>query len=139
MRTLPAATRLTQRVGGFGQDDQPRISRHHSEREPHPDRDGARDLDQAEADARFQIELEVLWAGKRAVITSSAPRPLNAEGASTRRIRMTRTRSIVTIAVTPTLALALALGAMTIAPAQEPPPPVNPAPNQGPDEGRGPF
>src|SRR5262247_227570 len=72
MRTLPAATRLTQRVGGFGQDDQPRISRRDSEREPHSDRDGARDSDQTEADARFQIELEVLWAGKRAVITSSA-------------------------------------------------------------------
>src|SRR5262245_18495609 len=55
------------------------------------------------------------------------------------RTRMARTRSIVAIAVMPTLALALALGTMTIAPAQEPPPPINPAPNRGPDEGRGPF
>jgi imidazolonepropionase-like amidohydrolase len=52
---------------------------------------------------------------------------------------MTRTRSIVVIAVMPALALALALCAMTIAPAQEPPPRINPAPNRGPDEGRGPF
>jgi imidazolonepropionase-like amidohydrolase len=52
---------------------------------------------------------------------------------------MTRTRSIVVIAVMPALALALALGAMTIARAQEPPPRINPAPNRGPDEGRGPF
>jgi imidazolonepropionase-like amidohydrolase len=52
---------------------------------------------------------------------------------------MTRTRSIVVIAVMPALALALALGAMTIAQAQEPPPRINPAPNRGPDEGRGPF
>jgi imidazolonepropionase-like amidohydrolase len=52
---------------------------------------------------------------------------------------MTRTRSIVVIAVMPALALALALGAMTIALAQEPPPRINPAPNRGPDEGRGPF
>lgn len=52
---------------------------------------------------------------------------------------MTRKRSIVIIAVMPALALALALGAMTIAQAQEPPPRINPAPNRGPDEGRGPF
>jgi hypothetical protein len=52
---------------------------------------------------------------------------------------MTRTRSIIAVAVTPALALTLALSAMTAAQAQEPPPPVNPAPNRGPDEGRGPF
>jgi imidazolonepropionase-like amidohydrolase len=52
---------------------------------------------------------------------------------------MTRTRSIVVIRVMPALALALALGGMTVAPAQEPPPQINPAPNRGPDEGRGPF
>ncbi len=52
---------------------------------------------------------------------------------------MTRKRSIVIIAVMPALALALALGAMTIAQAQEPPPRINPAPNRGPDEGRGQF
>jgi imidazolonepropionase-like amidohydrolase len=52
---------------------------------------------------------------------------------------MTRTRSIVVIAVIPTLALALVLGVMRTATAQEPPPQINPAPNRGPDEGRGPF
>jgi imidazolonepropionase-like amidohydrolase len=52
---------------------------------------------------------------------------------------MTRTRSFLVIAVMPALALTLVLGAMTIAPAQEPPPQINPAPNRGPDEGRGPF
>jgi imidazolonepropionase-like amidohydrolase len=52
---------------------------------------------------------------------------------------MTRTRSIIAVAVTPALALTLALSAMRTALAQEPPPPINPAPNRGPDEGRGPF
>ncbi len=52
---------------------------------------------------------------------------------------MTRTRSIIAIAVTPALALTFALSSMTTALAQEPPPQINPAPNRGPDEGRGPF
>jgi len=52
---------------------------------------------------------------------------------------MTKTRSIIAIAVTPALALTLALSAMTTALAQEPPPQINPAPNRGADEGRGPF
>jgi imidazolonepropionase-like amidohydrolase len=52
---------------------------------------------------------------------------------------MTRTRSIVVIAVMPALALTMALSAITIAPAQEPPPRINPAPNRGAGEGQGPF
>ncbi len=55
---------------------------------------------------------------------------------------MTRSRSIAVIAVSavmPALALALALSAVAIVPAQEPPPRINPAPNRGADEGRGPF
>jgi imidazolonepropionase-like amidohydrolase len=39
----------------------------------------------------------------------------------------------------PALALTLALSALTTALAQEPPPQINPAPNRGADEGRGPF
>ncbi|HEY6400027.1 MAG TPA: amidohydrolase, partial [Blastocatellia bacterium] len=51
---------------------------------------------------------------------------------------MTRIRSIIAIAVMSALALTLALSALTTALAQEPPR-LNPAPNRGPDEGRGPF
>src|SRR5262245_17263686 len=55
------------------------------------------------------------------------------------RTRMTRTRSIVDIAGMQGVGLAAALGAMTVVRGREPPRPVNPAPNRGPDEGRGPY
>jgi imidazolonepropionase-like amidohydrolase len=50
---------------------------------------------------------------------------------------MTRPRFFVPLVIALTLAACLALVGATLS--QEPPPPINPAPNRGNDEGRGPF
>ncbi len=55
-------------AGGLKEDDQPRVSRLDSEREPHSDGDGARDSDQSKTDARFQNELEVFACQPAALV-----------------------------------------------------------------------
>src|SRR6185503_7699973 len=55
-----AASGASSRPCRLGQYDQSSLSRRGVEGESHSDRDGSRESDKAEADARFRVELEVL-------------------------------------------------------------------------------